>query len=112
MFNLNVGIMYGVKGKQEDIYSVLQEEFPDTYEEEWENLVEQGHIIESEFFGDDVLIGYKPKYIDTEESEISELSLLSQMSMTHLWEGKYNSFMESVFWSYERPKSYFFNYWR
>lgn len=109
MMNLVCGIMCGVKGERNRVKSFLQEKFPDTYEEEWENLTEQGHIIESEFLGDEILVGYKPNYIDTDKSQIQKVFTLTNV-ITDL-EEKYSSFMETVFWFYDYPKEYFFNFW-
>lgn len=114
MLNLVTGIMYGVKGEYDEIIKFLQEKFPNTYEEEWDNLVESGHIINSIANDQETLVGYKAEYINT---DIDNMEILSDLTKTltdtsHCYDEKYSSFMDAVFWFYDYPKEYFFTVWR
>lgn len=105
----------GVWVSIEEVIAILKDLFPNSWEEDYELLVDEGYILENEFLSrKDCLVGYKPFYIDREEADyfaLNEWNNLLEMSTNKTYPIKYDNFFAQIFYDFgEEVQNYYIQY--
>lgn len=115
MFSMVQCFKRGVWVSIEEVSAILMDLYPDSWEEEYALLVEEGYILENGFLStEDCLVGYKPFYIDSEETDcfvLSEWIERLEKPANSTYPEKYDDFFAEIFYDLgEKVENYYVQY--